>query len=168
MKQSFKELYKTYYKRIYSCCFGILKDMGMAEDACQEAFIRAYEKIDTLKDKSKFGAWVTSIATNYAINMYNRNKRNISIGNTEMMDFIYRDTNIDEFNKLESKESIFNAIQRLKPREAELIILRYYWDLSEMEISELLGLPIGTVKSTLYRGRRKLHCYLSASDVGHN
>ncbi len=86
MTSHFKVLYITYHKKVYSACLMILKNQALAEEAAQEAFTRAYESIDTLKDPSKFGAWVASIATKISINIYNRNKKIVSIETQGILD----------------------------------------------------------------------------------
>lgn len=161
---SFKVLYTTYYKKVYSTCLLILKNHHLAEESTQEAFIKAYRNIDKLKDPTKFGVWIASIASNCAINIYKENKNNnvVNIEDVEVMDYLLSqrinryNTPYDELEKLELNKEMKIAISKLKPPLNQLIILKYYWELTDQEISEMLDMPLGTVKSSLYRARKIL------------
>ncbi|MBO8169623.1 MAG: RNA polymerase sigma factor [Thermoanaerobacteraceae bacterium] len=162
MSGYFKVLYTTYYKRVYLTCLLILKNHSLAEDAAQEAFIKAYKNIDKLKDPSKFGPWVASIASNCAIDLYKSNKKVINIEDNKTLDFLINqksDTNDEPYNHIEKSElsrELRLAISKLQPKLKQLVILKYYWDLNNQEIADMLQIPIGTVKSSLHRARRTL------------
>ena len=162
MSSYFKVLYTTYYKRVYSTCLLILKNHSLAEEAAQEAFIKAYNNIDKLKDPSKFGPWVASIASNCAIDLYKSNKNVLIIEDNETLDFLINqkiDNTHDPYNELEKSElgrEMRLAISKLEPQLEQMVILKYYWELKDKEIADVLQVPIGTVKSSLHRARRTL------------
>lgn len=160
----FKALYMKYYQRVFNTCYLILKNSALAEEATQEAFLKAYTHIQTLKDPEKFGAWVASIATKQAINIYNRNKKVFAIGEQELNNYyvmvnkerIYANEPCSEYLLKERAEEIREAIYCLTPILKQMVILKYYWALTDPEIAESLKLPLGTVKSSLFRARKLL------------
>jgi len=162
MSSSFEILYSTYVKKIYSTCLLILKSHHLAEEAVQESFISAYNNMHKLKDPAKFEAWIASIATNCAIDLYKTNQKLIPIENNEVIDYFMNQcipsTNdpLQKLEKLEISEEIHSAITKLTPPANQILILKYYWDLKDEEIAEMLQIPVGTVKSSHYRAKKTL------------
>ena len=162
MSSSFAILYSTYLKRIYSTCLMILKNHHLAEEAVQESFMRAYNNMHELKDPAKFEAWIVSIATNCAIDLYKTNQKCIPIADNEVLDYFINQctpsTNepLEQLEKLEVSKEIHLAITKLTPPADQILSLTYYWDLKDKEIAEILQIPAGTVKSSLYRAKRTL------------
>ncbi|MGI6587673.1 MAG: RNA polymerase sigma factor [Peptococcia bacterium] len=169
--EAFKILYLKYYQKVYITCFLILKNSALAEEATQEAFLKAYMNIHTLKDPEKFGAWVAAIATKHAINLYNRNKKVLVFDDYELRKQYLKTNKMyfqenDPCNKYLAKETaqeIREAIYCLSPPLSQMIILKYYWELTDPEIAKRLKLPLGTVKSSLYRARKILGKKLTRS-----
>jgi len=160
----FKNFYLKYYQKVFVTCLLILKNTALAEDATQEAFIKAYLNIHTLKDPEKFGAWVAAIATKHSINVYNRNKRILCIEEQKLSEQylemnnerLYENEPCSEYLVKERTEEILEVIYSLNPLLKQMIILKYYWMLTDPEIAEMLKMPIGTVKSSLFRARKIL------------
>lgn len=159
--QAFKVLYLTYYKKVFSTCLLILKNYALAEDATQEAFLKAYTKLHTLKEPNKFGAWVAAIASKQAINIYHQNKKNLAIGEEQIIENMQMlwDENADDFEpckkylEKETNQEIRKAICLLSPVLNQMVILKYYWNLTDQEIADAVQVPLGTVKSSLHRAR---------------
>ncbi|SMB86085.1 RNA polymerase sigma-70 factor, ECF subfamily [Desulfonispora thiosulfatigenes DSM 11270] len=162
MNSYFKVLYTTYYKRVYSTCFLILKNHYLAEESAQEAFIKAYKNIDKLKDASKFGAWVAVIASRCAIDIYRDNQKVVAIEDNDLLEkFIIQKTNnyidpYDELENLELSKEMRLAITKLTPPANQIIILKFYWQLKDQEIADMLEKPLGTIKSSLHRSKGTL------------
>ncbi|MDD4665957.1 MAG: sigma-70 family RNA polymerase sigma factor [Clostridia bacterium] len=162
--EMFKVLYMKYYQKVYVTCLLILKNTTLAEEATQEAFLKAYTKIETLKNPEKFGAWVASIAAKQAINLYNRNKKVLIFDEQELKTqflktnnkLLYENEPCSKYLAKEKTQEIREAIYCLSPPLSQMIILKYYWELTDPEIAKRLKLPLGTVKSSLYRARKLL------------
>lgn len=159
-------LFEENYQRVYRKALSILTDREMAKDATQETFMRAFLKMDTIKDKSKFSSWVCAVAVNICNRMLTqrivyRNK-NISIydenGNeknniSELPDFtvpekIYEDK--------ELRQELKQCISELDKETQQIINMRFYNELSIEEIANCLGIKEGTVKSRIYRAKYKI------------
>lgn len=165
MHASFKLLYTTYFRKVYSTCLFILKNTHLAEEAAQETFLKAYRNMDKLQDLEKFEAWLKVIATNTAIDIYKVNKKTINFDPNEpkkRLEYFINEHTLqtnDPFIDLERAElnkDIQEAIHKLSPDLQQLIILKYYAELKDQEIAEALNIPLGTVKSNLHKARKIL------------
>lgn len=161
-----KELFERNYERVYKKAFMLLFDSELAKDATQEAFIKAYQKIDTLKDINKFEAWVLKIVRNTCRNMIkssrNQNKNIVLYDNEENLNY-----NIDEFNSSDIPEKIFENkelrdelhkyINQLDREEQHIIFLRMHFNFTYKQLAEHLGLKESIVKSKAHRAKVKVY-----------
>lgn len=163
---AFEVLCEENYERVYKKAMSILLDSEMAEEAAQETFIKAFLKINTLKDKSKFSPWVCAIAANVCKRMLQQKiifrDRNVSIyddnGNiknniTELINFIVPDKIYEDE---ELRRRLKQCIGELDKETQQIINMRFSCELSVKEIAEALGLKEGTVKSRIYRAKQKI------------
>ncbi|MGM0651218.1 MAG: RNA polymerase sigma factor [Bacillota bacterium] len=152
-----RALFEAYYGRTFAVVYNILRRRENAEDITQDAFIKAFQSLDQLQDQSKFGAWLTVIASNLARNYLKREKKiilteelpEISTGSTS------GNTEEEALRGLEM-ERVRKAIRTLPPEHYQVVVLHYYHDLKIEEIASMLGIRAGTVKSRLFRAREKL------------
>lgn len=155
-----KDIYNDYYKKIYILCFKILNNNDDALDATQETFIQVYKSIDSLKDINKFNSWINKIAISKCSYIIRKNK-NIFSTNDEL-NYVEDDTNIPDviICEDEKKQLIFKAINKLTLKKRVVILLYYYSELKLEDISRILEIPIGTVKSRLNSAKKDLKTYL--------
>lgn len=151
----FSKLVKNYYNRVYKTALFYMKNKFDAEDITQDVFIKAFEKIDFSKtDKSKFPI-LFIMAKNLSLNkLKSRSYKNEAIPQWELLSYYYNPE--DEYIKSEELNSINISLNKLKPDDREVLILKHYQDCSYKEISEILNIPIGTVMSRLYSARKKM------------
>lgn len=157
-----KLIFEMHYHRVYQTAYYIVKDIHLAQDVVQETFIKAFNRIDTLTDGEKMGAWLGTIATRTAIDIFRKNKKRIDIPSEDV--YINEKNHDVDHSIVESaveyellKKEIKESLLQLEPAEyREIIYLRYYYDLSIKELAENLGLTEGAVKSRLYRARIRL------------
>lgn len=159
-------LFEENYEKVYRKAISILTDSEMAKDATQETLMRAFLKMDTLKDKSKFSSWVCAIAVNICNKMLRqkityRNK-NTSIydedGNTksnipELANFIIPDMIYED---KELRQELKQCIGELDAETQQIINMRFSCELSIEEISEILEIKEGTIKSRIHRAKQKI------------
>ncbi len=161
-KQAFNRLVLLYQDRIYNLVFNDLKNTEEAKDITQDVFITVHRSIGSLKEISKFKSWLYQIAINHCRNRYKSLKRKgyfssysiddpdsflqLSSGETPEIDNERRDT----------VELVRNTISNMPEQDREIIMLRDIQELSYDEISSILDLPLGTVKSRLNRARLAL------------
>ena len=149
-------LYKNYYDMAYRRAYYILQNKALAEDAVHEAFIIVYYKIDQLKDAGRIVPWLMTIVKNCAIAQLKTRDKYLPIndfsffqGKTYIRDLY------DVIEKKEIRKEIINIINKeLDEYYKQVIILRYYYNLSYEDIACLLNIKIGTVKSRIYRAKQ--------------
>lgn len=149
-KKAFISLIKSCEKSLYRVAKGILSKDEDCEDAIQETIIKAYESIINLKKNQYFKTWIIKILINECRKIYNSQKRIVSI------DKLKEDGVEDNHGKLEVRE----AINKLSEELRVPTILFYYEDISVKDISKIMDIPEGTVKSRLSRARSKLQEHL--------
>lgn len=153
---AFEELVKRHQKAAMSVAMGVTKNKYTAEDAVQDAFVSAWEKLDTLRDPSRFGAWVCRIAKYRAINLAVRYRDYISFDIVENFE-AERDEDIcGYYNDEREKEKLRECVEGLSEKIRTVIRLYYFECLSVAEIAQRMSLSSGTVKSRLYEGRQQL------------
>lgn len=158
----FNQVYSTHVKRLQCIAYQYTKDRLWAEDIVQEAFVKAFKKIDTIEDPNKIGAWLSAITARTAIDFLRSEKRNrwIPIDNTEMELMMGYDKN--KMNTEEAvgirlfQQDLGRSIRYLSKEFQEVLILKVTYGLKENEIASLLELKSATVKTRLYRARKQL------------
>ncbi len=150
--ESFGLLCEKYYTSMTAVAYSALGDHHMAEDAAQETFARALTNLKKLKSKEKFGFWLARICRNVAKDMIRKNIRN---NNAENFSRSTQSSNNDRENQM-----VRQVIRELAIAEKELIVLRYYDNLSHDQISSVLGLSKAAINNRLVRARKKIAKHL--------
>ena len=149
-------LVKRWHKKLCKQAYWYTKDMNGAKDIVQDCWPKIIKKIHTLKEPRNFGSWALSIVTRKSLDRLRKNKREEK-HNTQF----YKDNS--EINEQVSYRESDNLIHILRasikelPEASQLVLnLFYLEELSIKEISEILELPLGTIKSRLFNAREKL------------
>lgn len=161
--QAFDILVRRYKDQLLNYIYRFVGNRSDAEDIVQETFLRVYKNKHYYKEIAKFSTWVYTIAGNLAKTELRRRKRHkiFSVSNfvNEDRDFDIPDTDHSPERKVDGtlKEDIIQkTIDKLPPKFKEVIILRDVQGFAYEEISQILNIPLGTVKSRVNRGRLKL------------
>lgn len=152
---AFSTLLERYRRRVYAKTRSILGSDETAEDACQETFLRAYEKLAVLREDGKFAAWLLTIATNVCTDQLRLLQET-----TADFEFDTLPDPHDDFEKSESRADLTSLIQELSPRMSLLARLHYVQGLDNDDIAASLNMPLGTVSGTLTRARQELRARL--------
>ena len=165
-KRAFKILVNKYEGLVRHITFPIIKNKDDCADVCQEVFLKIYTKLNSFEFRSKLSTWIGNITYNTCINYLQKKKgiliddylNNEEYGNFEMNRFQIKDelTPDDILINKEVLQDLDNAINSLSPIQKNVIMLFHQDDFSLQEISQILELPINTIKSHLYRARMKL------------
>jgi RNA polymerase sigma-70 factor (ECF subfamily) len=172
-QRAYAELLERYRDAIYFMLLKMVNNAADAEDLTIEAFGKAFKNIKQYTAYFAFSTWLFKIASNNAIDFMRKKKlNNVSIDET------LRDTDAIPVNILSEQptpeESLISEqkivmlraiVAKLKPRYRKLVELRYFFEYSYEEISEEMGLPIGTVKAQLFRARELLQNVLKDSQL---
>ncbi|MBE4909693.1 RNA polymerase sigma factor SigW [Bacillus luteolus] len=164
-QNAFAEIVELYKDKVFQLCYRMLGNRHEAEDIAQEAFLRAYVNIHSYDTKRKFSTWLYRIATNLSIDRIRKKKPDYyldaEVAGAEgltMYSQVAADVSLpeDEVESLELQETIQKEILKLPDKYRSVIVLKYIDELSLKEISEILDLPVGTVKTRIHRGREAL------------
>ncbi len=142
--------------------FLIVRDRAAAEDVVQDAFVRAYKHIRSFDEASPFGPWFMRITVNQAITAsrrWRRSSQGLEGGYGAALWRLESDHDDDPEQaaiSAEQREYVWRAMGALPPKHRAVVVMKYYLQLSEDEISIALGVPRGTVKSRLHSARIRL------------
>lgn len=169
-QDAFTDLVLDYQRAVYNLTFRMLGDSVEAEDAAQEAFLRAYRNLERYDMTRSFKTWVLSIASNFCIDIIR--KRRLSLLSLddllpgEVMSAIEHQSIEELMVDGERDRSVQEMMALLKADERAIIILRYWNDLSYEEIADALGINVGVVKSRLFRARQALANRIKVREPG--
>lgn len=159
-RQAFARLVTLHREAVYKAAYWVLKDPEEAMDATQDAFLRAFRHLGTFNEQSSFRTWARRIATNVALDRYEKRRKqrartqDLPEG-AEIADLQSRGVDADLLRE-ERKRLVREAIETLPPSQRAAVLLRDVEGLSYAEISESLSIPKGTVMSRIYYGRAAL------------
>ena len=157
-RQQFETIVDLYKGRVMNMLYRILPNKSEVEDVAQEVFIRVYKGLPYFKHKSKFTTWLYRIVHNVAISEIR--KRKAPTANIEdIQDFPEQSPGLNgtaALNEKQVKELINNALNEIPENQKIVLILYYMEEQSYIEISKILDIPIGTVKTYLHRGKKTL------------
>lgn len=169
-QSAYEDIVNLYQHKLYQVCYRMLGSKEEAEDITQEAFVRAYINLHSFDQKRKFSTWIYRIATNLCIDRIRKKKPDYyldaEVAGTEGLDMysqIAADEQLPEetLEQMELQERIQYEISRLPDKYRAVIVLKYIEELSLQEISEILEMPLGTVKTRIHRGREALRKQLA-------
>jgi RNA polymerase sigma-70 factor, ECF subfamily len=159
--RAFWDLLSIYEGMIYRFCYRKLSVKEAAEDAAKEAFIKAFEKIGTLMDETKFKPWLFTIARNICIDELKRSNKFVDLPDDDTMDAIPNgkanpERAFEEKQKMKVEEIVMEQVGKLSEKYKDVLLLVHYEGMSYEEASQVLNVPIGTVRSRLARGLETL------------
>jgi RNA polymerase sigma-70 factor (ECF subfamily) len=153
-RQAFSELVIRYRQRVVNLVYRICGDTELAQDMAQETFIRAWTKLSGYSPRSAFGNWLYRIATNATLDTLRRER---TTANVDDLPLAAQDVSLEaSIEGRDRAKLVQQAVLSLPPASRSVLVLREYQALSYREISETLGIPIGTVMSRLNYARERL------------
>ena len=161
---AFEEIIAKYEKRVFNLIYNVLKNDNEIEDVAQEVFVKVYKNIDKFQGNSSLYTWIYRITTNLCLDYIKKRKEVIYIDEKLQLDDGEVELQLPSDEKLqdelyeekELKEKLQKSIAKLPDKQRMMIILRDIKGLSYEEISEVLEMKLGTVKSQINRARLKL------------
>lgn len=168
---AFEEIVDRYQHMIYNLCLSKLRSRDDALDVSQDTFLCAYRALSSFRAESKLSSWLYRICLNCIADHQRKKRPTVPIekdGDGEGgLDIPDEREDSDPQKRLERGariSAVRKAIEALPDESRELIILREYENYSYQQISEILGIEVGTVKSRLNRAREKIKKFLEAGN----
>ena len=160
---NFALLVDRYQKLLFKYVYNIFRDYHTAQDLSQEIFIKVYASLDQYNVKYPFSTWLLRVAHNYCIDYLRKKKIQVVSLEAKVGDFVVTNSLMaslpaasKEFERNRNRDLIKEAIFSLDSDYRSVIFLRYLEGVKLEEISYILGIPLGTVKSRINRARQLL------------
>ena len=153
--EAFNEIMRAHEDRVFSVCLRIMGDREQALDATQETFLTVFRKAKQFKGDSALGTWIYRIAVNTCYDLLRKRKRRASDPMPEH--FEPEDSSAtEEVESAALRPEIRAALASIPPEFRAAVVLSDIEGMTMPETAEVLGVPVGTVKSRIFRGRRLL------------
>lgn len=152
-------LYEAHAGRVFTVVRRLAGEHALADDLCQEAWIRAFRKLHLFRGESSFGTWMYRLATNTALNGLRRRNRRPEVGGVAEPES--RATPPDE--AVINQRMLSKALDRLPPGYRRVLVLHDVEGFTHREIGEMLGVAEGTSKSQLHKARARMRELLAPS-----
>jgi len=154
------QLYKLYYKAMYNTCYRIVSDEMEAEDIMQEAFLKAFDKLDTYSGKVSFGAWLKRIVINHSLDQIKKKK--LDFKNVEEYPHEIKEEKEEQENDIsEQIEEIKSGVDQLADGYRIVLSLYLLEGYDHDEIGEILNISASTSRSQYTRAKNKLKEHLA-------
>jgi RNA polymerase sigma-70 factor (ECF subfamily) len=156
--EAFEVLATSAGDRLFAVARLILRSTELAEDAVQEALVRAWQQLPSLRDPDRFDAWLYRLVVNACADQ-GRQLRRFS---AEVRPLAIDTAVADETGSVADREQLERGFIRLKPEQRAVIVLHHYSGFSAAEIARILGIPEGTARSRLHYATEALRAALQA------
>jgi RNA polymerase sigma-70 factor, ECF subfamily len=154
---AFAQLAREIVDRLFSIAFRILRDVDAANDAAQEALVKIWRELPALRDVERFDAWSYRILVNACYAEHRKLRRAVPAALAPPL--IDAD---DPIGAVADRDQLERGFGRLPAEQRAALVLQHYLDLSLADIAEVLGVPIGTVRSRLHYAREAMRAALEA------
>ena len=163
-REAFELLYGRYVRPVFSLALRRLGDRGHAEDAVQEAFAAIWRSASTYRpERGAAGGWLYTVARNAIVDRLRRNGPAVDAELPELAAVEPGPAQRAEDSYVSWR--VHRALEELQPREREVIELAYWSGMSQSEVADYLGLPLGTVKTRTRSGLAKLAAVLEGEEL---
>jgi RNA polymerase sigma-70 factor, ECF subfamily len=170
--EAFGELVQRHQDRLYRCLYRIFGNSEDTLDTVQEAFLNAYQNLDSFKGDSLFFTWLYRIAVNTAISSKRKQRMVLSIDASPEGEAVIEPVDSSEFNRpgqaleqAEQEKRIQQALARLSAEHRAVLVMKDMQGQKYEDMAEVLGVPIGTIRSRLHRARLELREILEEDEA---
>ncbi|CAM4188119.1 RNA polymerase sigma factor SigY [Paenibacillus alkaliterrae] len=163
--RALSELLQQNYSFLYQYVLKATMNKSLAEDVTQETMLKAIEKIASFQGKAKFSTWLITIASRHVVDRVRRNEREKHWIQEEQS---LRAVRYDTLQRMNDWPEALQALGELSSDTRMPVLLKYFYGYTQEEISAMLDIPIGTVKSRLHNGIKQLRKELTNHEEAKN
>jgi len=158
---AFEPIVARYKRPLFNLAYRMLGSYDAAVDATQNAFVKAYQHLDTFDSTKRFFSWIYRILRNECLNIL-RDRRPLQ---PLPADLAASGGPVEDLERRERRAAVHAALRELPDEHREVILLRHFTELSYEEIASALDVPVKTVRARLYTARRRLATLLSSRNM---
>ncbi|MHC4623146.1 MAG: RNA polymerase sigma factor [Planctomycetota bacterium] len=158
-KQAFAALVGRYERSVRAVAMDVLDDHELVQDIAQEAFLKAYQNLGSLRKPQAFGPWLMKITRRCALSVAGQRPRETSLEPRETLAAESSNGRLDE-----EKQRLLAAVIKLPEGEKQVVMLRYFSGHTVREVAAILGRSVGTVTKQLSRAHKRLRNILKESE----
>jgi RNA polymerase sigma-70 factor, ECF subfamily len=160
------ELYDRFGRVAYGLALRILRDEALAQDAVQEAFLGVWRSADRfLAERAKASTWILTLVHRRAVDLVRREDRRRGEPLESAPEPAAPGTTEDEATLGFQRRLVQEALSQLSPEQRQALELGYYGGLTQSELADQLGQPLGTIKSRMFSGLSRLHDLLAEAGL---
>lgn len=151
--ESFSELVRRHQQAVYNLSYRFVRDASLAEDMAQEAFLKGYRLLHGFRGDCSFGTWMYRVTSSVCLTELNRRKRRAEV---ELLPQHIRQATLPDFDQSDLPGHLRRCIAKLSDQYAAVITMYYLKGISYDEITHTMGIPLGTLKTWMFRARKQL------------
>jgi RNA polymerase sigma-70 factor (ECF subfamily) len=161
LEQEFEDIFRQHHDMVFRTAFGVLGNPGDAEDVVQNIFLRLLDRGISPDLTRNPAGYLYRTAVNESLNLIRSKKRLVLISDAEHIEAQTAPEPSESAEEIHKR--LYEAVAKLSPSSAHILVLRYVHKHSDAEIAKLLGTSRGTIAVTLYRARARLRKWIRAS-----
>lgn len=155
-KKAYAHLIRKYKNPLYATVLRMTKNPADAQDLVQEVFIKVYHRLDKYEEKGSFSSWLYRMAINHCMDEFRKKSHQMKSSEVKEEDVVNGNHPEIVYLQKEKNRQLERLVGTLPEDERMIILLRYVNELSYQEISELLDIPLSTVRNKLFRAKKKM------------
>jgi RNA polymerase sigma-70 factor, ECF subfamily len=167
-QDAFSLLVQRYQRRVFNLVFRMLQDYEEASEVTQEAFLAAWQGLPAFRGEARFSTWLYRISYNCALKQLETRKRDKALQTALQAEQTFEgdDPKNALLEMLDNQEMVQEQLSQLPPKYRIVLILRHLQDMTYEEMAEVLTMPVGTIKTHLFRARNLLKERLQNFEYG--
>jgi len=154
-KEALKELFQIYHKRVFRYAFKMMGDYENADDITSEVFVTIWEKAASFKGHSSLSTWIFGITRNKILIFFTKRRRHVDLEDANCAH--------DSREMIHKHQDLQLALNTLSEEHREALEMIFFLGLSYDEAAQVLGCPVGTVKSRIFHAKKLIGKFLSAN-----
>lgn len=167
-ESAFVRLFERHGERVFRYAWRLTRDQGKAEEVTNDVMLQVWKSADGFAGRSAVTTWLLGITRNLAFNSIRRKQHEtveLSAVSEPVDEASAADEQVKERSQQSLRSSIRSALGSLSAEHRDVVELTFFHELSYPEIAELIGVPVGTVKTRMYHAKRQLKALLQGQDL---
>ena len=158
-------LLPAFRRRVFGLVYSFLRDRDAAEDVTQEVFTKVWRALPGFDGRASLSTWIYTIARNASLSALRARRLQSSLSDPEVMEAVETNNPVPSPDVMVDRAAILRLVDQLPTKQRQVIMLFYMDEQSHDEVAAMLAMPVGTVKTLLYRARARLSAAVGKASV---